>query len=218
MNKEREQKQNKKKKLIIVLIVLLCAVPVLFLLNRLLDRDWASILRQQDAVETRPLNIRFAEADYDEDIFEDAAYLDKNRDLIYTEGGVTRVISENHAYYGAGVEFFYRYFLALMCGDADMLNSLYREEYFADHDRFADFTMQKVYNIEIEKLSETLLEEGAYAGCKRYTFRVAYMILDNNGTFRRDVGSDAAVPEIFELLEDETSLKIYSVSGYIRVE
>ncbi len=218
MDKEREQKQNRKKKLIIVLIAVLCAVPVLFFLNRLLDRDWAAILRAQDAVETRPVYIRFAEPDYDENIFEDEAYLDKNRDISYTEDGVTRVISENHAYYGAGVEFFYRYFTALMCGDADTLNSLYREEFFADHERFADFTMQKVYNIEIVKQTETLIEEGAYAGCTRYTFRVAYMILDNNGTFRRDMGSNAAVPQIFELLDDGNSLKIYSVSGYIRVE
>nr|MBQ4320361.1 hypothetical protein [Clostridia bacterium] len=205
----------KKKKIITALVILVCAIPVMYLATFLLDRDWNEVVHSATVNEVvQNKNIRFADIDWDEDITEDAVYMDKNRYISYTEGAVTRLITENHAAYGAGPEFFSRYFSAVISGDCDTVNLMYTDEYKKDNELHDSFTQQKVYNIEIEKLSENVIEDGKYAGIKRYTFRVAYMIKDNNGTFRDDMGSDAAVPLIFELLDSGYGPLINSITKY----
>jgi len=215
----RKNIDPKKKKILTVIVVLLCAIPVMYLLTLIFDRDWNEILHSASVEEiksTKP--IKFAEADYEEDIFEDEVYLDKNRYIQYTEGAVSQLITENHAAYGVGPEFFARYFSAVISGDSETLNTMYTDEWFDDNEPHDIFTMQKVYNITVEKLSETVFEEGKYRGVKQYTYRVAYMIKDNNGTFRSDMGSDAAVPQIIELLDYGEGVKINSITKYTYIK
>nr|MBQ4320273.1 hypothetical protein [Clostridia bacterium] len=205
----------KKKKIITALVILVCAVPVMYLATKLLDRDWNEVIHSASVNEVvHNTNIKFADVNWDEDIFEDEVYLDKNRYITYKDGAVSQLITENHALYGVGPEFFSGYFTAVIHGDNETLNLMYTDEWSKNNAAHESFTPQKVYNIEIEKLSENVIEEGRYAGTKRYTFRVAYMIKDNNGTFRGDMGSDAAVPLIFELLDSGYGPKINSITKY----
>ncbi len=204
---------NKKQTIKKVIIVCLCAIPVLLLLNFLLDRNWSEIFRNSGATDVK-VEYKFATPDYDYDIFEDEKYLDKNRLIEYTDGAVSRLITDDPSLYGVGVEFFSDYFDAVINGDVDAYNAMFTDEYKKEHGAKSEFTMQKIYNITLEKLSENVIEEGAYKGVKRYTYRVTYMIMDNNGTFRSDMGSDAAVPQIIELLEDSDGAKINSITKY----
>jgi len=200
------------------MIVLLCAIPVMYLLTRLLDRDWDRTFREaalnKGAANETSGAIRFEEPDYDLDIFEDEIYLDKNRYITYTEGAVSQLITENHSAYGVGPEFFGRYFSAVINGDSDTLNSLLTDDFIKENEAYGRFTMQKIYDITVEKLSENVIESGEYKGVKQYTYRVAYKIMNNNGTFRSDMESDAAVPVIFELLDDGQGPLLNSISKY----
>lgn len=79
--------------------------------------------------------------------------------------------------------------------------------------------MQKIYDAEIEYRSKDILNKGKPDQITRFEYVVRYKIMDNNGTFRSDVGSDAAVPEIFEvLLYDSTDeILINSITKVTRV-
>ena len=71
--------------------------------------------------------------------------------------------------------------------------------------------MQKIYDAEVEKLTELLIESGKYNGWTRYTYKINYKIMANDGTFRSDMPSDTAVPQIMELLKTEDIIKINSI-------
>ena len=205
----------KKKKIITVLVILVIAIPVMYLLSTLLDRDWNEIIHSASVNEIeRNNNIKFAPVDYEENIFEDEEYLDKNRYLSYTDGAVSRLITDDYSLYGVCVEFFGVYFNTVINGQSDILDTLYTDEYIKEHGTHEEFTPQKLYNMSIEKLSENVIEQGKHKGTKQYIYRVSYMIKDNNGTFRDDMESDAAVPLIFELLDSGSGPKINSITRY----
>lgn len=85
--------------------------------------------------------------------------------------------------------------------------------YYEEEKPAEDFTMQMVYDVEIEKLSEDVITEQAeYLGWTRYLFKLGYKIMSNDGTFRTDMPSDTAVPIVLEVLYDGGSYKINGVS------
>lgn len=169
----------------------------------------------KESVQTLPL--KFSEPDYESDIFSNPAYLDKNRYIQYTDGALTTLITdENYEVYGESVEFFVRFFEAIIHGDHETYNSLFTEECrdSGNYTPYEKFTMQKVYNIEVEKLAEEVIEKGPRFGQRHYTYKVAYMIMENDGTFRNDMESDCAVPQLFELYYDGKDVLIDSIVRY----
>lgn len=204
-----------KKKLVKTAVILAAALLGLVLLWWLNALDWSDFsLSKASGSKNAGADIVFADPDYESNIFENEAYLDKNRYISYTDGAQTTLITDgNFARFGPSLVLFAEYFDALMHGDAERVNALFTEEYFKKHDRYERFTMQKIYNIEIALTSEETFEDNTGAAIKRYTYTVRYMIMANDGTFRSDMGSDSALPQLFELtLDDE--IKISAVSGY----
>lgn len=203
----------KQKKMLIVLICALAGMAVLIWLNSL---DWESFRMPKEAAaeSVRRKDIKFAEPDWEYDIYEDEAWLDKNRYIAYTEGAQTTVITDGqYKRFGPGIELLAKYFEAVMAGDADAIDGMYTPGLLEEKGETPDFTMQRVYNIEVELQSEKTLESGKFYGAKQYFYLVKYMIMKNDGTFRTDEGSDAAVPLLFEIIYDDEA-RINSITGY----
>ncbi len=154
------------------------------------------------------------EPDWETDIFTLERYLELNRYLTYTKDGVSETIVDINAdYYDDTVHMMQAYFDALMHGDAEKVNSFYTEDYFKENPRYEKFTMQKIYDMEMEYITE---RDDNINGipCTVYVYKVGYKILENDGTFRDDIQHDnAKIPLFYELIDTGNSVKISSVSS-----
>ena len=209
----RESIPNKKKKLIIAVFISFAAMAVLLFLNNF---DWDKIvLKTITSKKTTRHNFVFAKPDYNTDIFTDSQYLDKNLYISYTSGAESSLITDgDNSMYSDALVLFAEYFDAAKHGDADRLNALFTDEYWEEHDKYSDLTMQRIYNIEITLLTDDTIVDGNYKGYRRRTYDISYMIMKNDGLFRNDMESDSSVPLVFELLTFGDVTKINSTSPY----
>lgn len=153
-------------------------------------------------------DMKFYHPDWETNIFEYEPWLEKNRHITYKEGGMSTVIADDgYGEYGIEVEFMALYFKALMNGDADALCGFYSDGYLEANGRFDKFTMQKVYDIVLERI-----DVKDDAGNSTYIYKVSYKILENDGTFRDDVLSDGVRPQYYTIVDDGVELKITAVS------
>jgi len=158
--------------------------------------------------------ISLYDPDWESDIFENREWLSKNRWLTYAEGGMSlTLVDEDYASYGDAVVMFADYFLALMKGDAEWVNSFYTDSYFETHDRYTAITMQKIYDMKVE-----IIEQKDNGNTITYIYRVTYKIMENDGTFRNDMVSDAERAQYYYLTDDGNHVQIYDVSyGYTQL-
>lgn len=106
------------------------------------------------------------------------------------------------------VRFLEIYLKSVISADHETYRSLFADSYLQSH-TLPDFTQQMLYNMCIYYCGT----ESAEDGFQRVTYRLDYMIRKNNGTFRRDVGSDAIRPEYVVLLvsPDQTEIVIEQI-------
>ena len=210
----QEKKKNRKSSTKRLVIVLACCAGAMLLLMALNSIDLEGYVKDWFSKDEEETYYFLYDPDYDSNIYENEAYMSMNRTISYTEGAMTTIITEENNEFGALGQFFLTYFGALEDGDAQRFNSLFTDAYFAEEDNepYERFTMQKIHDIEITMTSSYAFEEGSeYEGITRYTFKFSYLIMRNDGTFRRDMPSNAAVPQILEVLYDGESYKINSV-------
>lgn len=151
------------------------------------------------------LNGHFAIVDDEAgDIFENGEYLELDRNLYVKEGGLEYSVSDGgEEENDAGVNFFLGYFDAVAKGECERYNSMFSDAYYEKFLPQEEFTQQMVYDMHIEKLSET--DDG---GRLTLVYYVDYKIHKNNGTFRRDILHDASRRLCFTLSGTADSLKI----------
>ena len=99
-----------------------------------------------------------------------------------------------------------RYFETVRAGDAQAYNSLFTDTYYKRTLPFEYFSPQKIYDIVLQEAESD--PEG-----DSLVYYVSYAIYDNDGTFRRDVASDASRVLIFTLVDEGGTMKIDSI-GY----
>ena len=186
----RMQEGSKRQKRV-MLTVLACAVGVMALLLGtvaligLLGKDGGDV--SQGDYEFYPV--------YEGDIMENEEYLGLNRHVEYCAdpsgyGMTTSITDENREEYDDSVLFLYDYMQTIIKGDAVAYNKMFNAKYFEDNEPKDAFSQQMLHEIKIRFLSES--KEGEE---RLITYRVEYMIHRNDGTFRRDVGSDASRPQ-----------------------
>lgn len=210
-NTEDDLKKNTKKTILVLSAAVLTMIILIILNNIDYDVDMSEWFGGRKTEETE--KIHFSNPDYESNIYDNAVYMSKNRHIVYIENPYSSIITENNNEYGEIGDFFLTYIKTLTDGNAEIYNNFFTEVYYKDNNnkKFDKFTMQKIYDIEIEKLSEDLIENGDYKGQIRYTFKISYKIMANDGTFRSDMPSDTAVPQIFELLNTNDRIKINSI-------
>lgn len=155
----------------------------------------------------------FYDPDWETDIFTLERYLDKNRYITFKEGGFSvMMVDEAFNEYGDAVEFLADYLNTLIHGDAEALNGFYSSEWLDANGRYESFTMQKLYDMVIEYIVSTDTDGSDGRPVTEYVYKISYKILENDGTFRSDIESDASRPQFFTVVDDGEGLSITSVS------
>ena len=137
--------------------------------------------------------------DGDFDIMEYDEYLGLNRHVMYSNGVVGGMLTENnYENYGEGVALVYEMIGYLISGDVDAYNSIVYDK----EDRREWFSQQQIYDILItdEGKSEKQGKNGTYT---EYVITLKYKIHENNGSYRNNVHSDAARPQ-YIVINDRT--------------
>lgn len=133
---------------------------------------------------------------YQGDIFEYADYLDKRPDVIlYCEdpdglGRTTSIDADREDEFAPEVLFLRDFLEIMMHADIDAYNNCFNEIYYKNHKKQDVFSQQMIYEAEIRFAS---VEDGEN-GEKISTYFLFYKLYENDGSLRRDVGSDAVVP------------------------
>ena len=203
--------ENTRKRAKVFAIVIAALLALLLLIAFLIDGGLGKLFHKNETPKNH--DVFLYEPDYDEDIFENTEYMSLDRFITYTDGAVTVRAVDDDDLKSAGkyAVFFGEYFDAVINGDAEKYVSFFTEKYNDKNGRKSKFTMQKIYGIDIRKLSET--EDGEL---RTAVFEVRYAIFENNGTFRDDVASDTVRPQIYEIIYDLSNdeILINSVSEY----
>ena len=196
---EQQEKSAKNKKILIrVICIVVAALVVLmaasFAMNLYLERK-----AEKDA---QKIHLNFAPADYDENIFEDQEYINliKNGFIDYTDYATNLTLGIDYSDalgYGADVQFMVEYIYAIIDGDVEAYNSFFSDEYYKKNDPKENFTMQKLYEVNIARVSETQKTDKSGNTYNEYQYIVKYKILDNNGTFRNDFNAGTKEQYIF---------------------
>lgn len=216
MNTEpRRAAGNLKKKMLLVIGIVLVLMLVMVLLISVLE-SWLAKAENEQPTHGTPQTIIFHSPNYEEDITKDAHYMGLDRQIYYADlqTGVTISLSEaTYAEQGEAVELLCHMIESIIAGDHETYNTFFSEQYLEREGEKDMFTAQKLYCITITELSseDVQTEEGKY---EQYTFSLEYMICQNNGTFRTDVGSDAIRKQAVVVTNREGRMLIDVVSGY----
>lgn len=129
---------------------------------------------------------------YEGDIMQNQTYLQMNREFCYcadpTGMGVTYPLNEEElTKLDPSVGFVCDYLRLVIAGDSVAYNALFTQEYLAENGSKDAFNPQMLHNITIYLYQE--LDNGD--GSKTVTYKLDYMIYRNDGSFRRDIGSDS---------------------------
>jgi hypothetical protein len=220
-------KNNKKKKIITVFCVFAALLAVLLALCAILSGVLESV-KNEDFSKTEniqnqaPARTTFYPADFEEDIMQDPLYLSQNRYIEYSSGGISVLVTDgDFSTLGEGAVFFGKYFDTVINGRYGEYSSFFTDEYLqakSGYDTVAydgsKFTMQKIFDIKVELLDEKEMV-GAEEKTVERVFVVRYKILENNGTFRKDIGDDATyIPLVFETVTTGGQTKINKVYTY----
>lgn len=145
---------------------------------------------------------KFYEADYERNIFEEPAYQRLNRSVLYLEYGSGEPLTEeNYRTLGVASDFFYGYFDAIIRGDVERYRAYLTPHYVKKYDPPERFTMQMLYNIEVNREQQMSTADFEGQTVNVHYFSVKYSIFENNGTFRNDVGSNKSTTQYYELYE-----------------
>ena len=192
----RAQSQKMKKKILLVMLCIVGAIVILLAAIKLIE----FFLLSSNSEPTVPETDEPFYATYEGDIMENPDYLGLDRFVYYCDNllglGLTQAIGEeNRDEFDSTVLFLYDYVQTVIAGDNETYNRYFNENYFEKRDPQGGFSPQMLYNIKI-LFDETEIDSN---GDKLMTYRLDYMIYRNDGTFRRDVGSDAIAPQFVTL-------------------
>ena len=94
-----------------------------------------------------------------------------------------------------------------IAGDHDAYNDCFSKEYLLTNGYADEFTMQKIYGIVIQKYSVTA-KSGDGGIYNEYVYTLDYKIMENDGTLRRDIGSDMSRTQYITVTDRTGEYKI----------
>lgn len=212
----RESTRKLKRNMMIVIVCMVAFAVVAIPLINVLDKAQNVSSQEEETKQTGNFFIP-ATPDYDYDIMQDQDYLQLNRRIYHCDerSGLTEELTDkNIAGYGPAAAVLRDAINAIIAGDADAYNALFSDNYFANHEPEAPFTMQRLYDIKLTKVNEAIVsdERGKYT---QYEYEVEYKIRLNDGTYRTDIGHDESRKQYFILSDSVTGeVLIDQIIGY----
>ena len=212
--KKREEREKRKKIFLIavgvVIGILILLGLVTFILSAI-DNYNKSKTRDKEEKILKQTNI-FPEADYDYNIFDDEEYMLRDRGVWFSDGVSKTVMTDaNLKTYPVEAQFMYNVIDLIINGDYEEYNKIFTEDYIkkAGNDFREQFTMQKLFEIELEYIDHGQLSDNT----DYWDIQLTYRIKDNNGTFRSDLefNDEGARPVIYSLISDKEGLKVSNV-------
>lgn len=193
IKRELKNKNKTKKRLLIGIAIILAALALLTCASFIID-----VINNKLANRNTDIDYDFYPADFDENIFENAEYVElfNASPISYKHGSITLGITpEDARTHGADVEFMVDLVYDIIGGDSTGYNARFSDLYYKNHQPKQSFTMQMLYEVNIEKLSEESITEDGNT-YNQYVFSLVYKIYHNNGTFRRDIGEGSKMQYI----------------------
>lgn len=180
-----EQNKKMRKKLLIALSVTISVVvilvSVLLIVKALQEKNNAFSLPDSYFYPT-----------HQGDIFEYEDYLQKRPDVIFfceDPDGIGRT-TDNLEDFPLEALYLRDFLQIMMHADVDAYNNCFNEIYYKNHQKQVAFSQQMIYEAEIRYASEDKSSNGE----RTVTYYLCYKLYENDGSLRRDVGSDAMVP------------------------
>lgn len=219
MKKQEKTVRTQKQKAIRVIVGLLIATVVVTALYFIPYDKLLRVIFPEEENELPEASF-FYDPDFSTDILSDPDYTGLDRYISFRFGNETFTVTDrDYAKYGHAAEVIAAYFEALIAGDAEGYRALFREEAWEENKPTRNpFPMQRLYDMKATLQQEHTFQsdelDGAYTGFIQYRYRVEYRISRNDGSVRRDVGSDESRPIYLELLKDPVNgeTKINSIS------
>ncbi len=211
-DRAREATRKLKKRMLIVIAAMVVfavvAIPTIAFIDRRLNGEDES----RPITPPKPNSVIFYTPDYEADILKDTDYLSLDRDFRLKQGlNTTTLDPKKMNSYSPAVKVLYELVNAVINGDAEAYNELFSDRYVNDpkNPPLEDpFTMQRVYDIVITKEREQAVSDTESGKYNEYIYSIEYKISKNDGTYRTDIGHDAARPQYFLLTDREGSVKI----------
>ncbi len=188
-----------------ILVLLILLAGAVMLMERLTAEKAPS------AEDDTSVPLYFYPSEPDVNILEDPDYLGMDRRIYCTQGGETRVVTEDNIDgYGPAVLTLRDMLNAIVSGDHEAYNALFSTNYYATEGNAPKeaFTMQRVYDIELTVVAESKkTDDQTGKTYTQYELIVKYKIARNDGTFRRDIGSNEARKQYY-VLSDSTGSQV----------
>ena len=193
----RLQSGKMKKKLILILGGICLAVVALFAVIVLISpKD------EEGNLPENPIRT-YEDADFYEpyqgDIMKNKEYLALDRKVYYSDGSgmETSIEEDNLNEFDNNVIFLYKYLQTIVAGDCGSYNACFNQAYYQNNSPMGSFNPQMLYGSKITFYSRGNDDQGVWV-----TYKLEYMIHRNDGSFRRDILSDASLPQYITLRND----------------
>ncbi len=195
MSDRKSKDKNIVKRILFGFAVLLIALLLLLGIMSIVSL----LLEEEDLTPALPPEAFFS-ADYSQNIFEDEAYMRLVRSVYYKQYDSGEVLTdENYEDLGIASEFFYHYFNNVINGDYNAYHKMLTDTYLQDDEVPERFTMQMIYDIEVNQVQAPGSANYKGEEVTVYFFEVKYKIYRNNGTFRNDVASNQSTTQYYHL-------------------
>ena len=221
-DEERLLQREKRKK---ILLIAVCAVTGVFLIFGALAlilpaiENYLKEQRRTDLENRTKRSYIYPEPDYSLDIFEDTVYLSLDRYVwVWDSDKIARtVITEvNRDNYPVEIQFMYDVVNFIINGDWAAYNKIFTDDYIknAGDNWRENFTMQQLFDIELEYVDAGELDGGALY----YDIQLSYQIRNNNGTFRNDLdfNDGGSIPVVYKLAYDGKNMKVRDVLTHLQ--
>lgn len=173
--------------------------------------------RKEDVQSAPKYDFIFHTVDFETDILSDPDYLSLDRSVSFKQGNQTVTIDKDFRSENGTVEFMLDYLDCIISGNYKRYCDFFSELFFESESVPEIFTMQRVYEITIEFLSETSVVE-SNKNYTEYRLSLDYKINRNDGTLRNDMGSDCFRTQYFLITNRDGDLKIDTIKSYNIVE
>ena len=149
--------------------------------------------------------------DYDINILQDPEYTELNRLVSYKNGAVTVTVApEEYPATDPVLAFIAELTDTMIGGRYSEYPSFFSESYILENELPESFTMQRIYDITVERIGE---EQGS-SGENLLIYMLDYKISKNDGTLRRDIGSDSSKPWYLAIVSENGEYKIDNILTY----